>query len=737
MYNDNMIIKQSEIAHMFHGHDTLQDRITSVFLSPMFGSTIELTIRLLSIVIVAVVFAWKSSLVVSLLYEIDTSSTVNEDDHYLTLSKTNAYKNAEKVFGELMSYGLKPYIIYAHIMTAYILYLSGVRFVFTVLSFVFKDLDLNSMNIFISNTAYYYQNSFILEAHDKINKIKSFRDLLYAIIYSLLTTCICIYQINQFCKIDIIDLLEMLTPFVLIAIYIYSQAKSVDLNAPSKPFSIEELNRQIIAKPYISKVYQNECNDLKSIYINFGMLKPMFVIMVIYTIFGILKELFYNVKQKINDLRKKKIEFSLILTNYFLGFVYMIMIILSMNNIEIYFQSAIYLFKNYDIIAGTITSPSDMKKLHNFSQVDCIKVAIPKLIYLNTPGSLINESIETKVFYRELQELLYSGKNIEAIKYVEKSPTKLLKDTICEAIEKPSSTVLQDIYINMEKGIMSFVVIDKEKNSIKEFTIESDNGIIFQIKADSGQGKSTIINSIMGITKSLGSTINGKPSRFVGATMPHTTPSKPPSGMQLIPIYTDFLNEFVLSFSLLENFKIADPSITEEELIEYLKAFNMPQYETSINDMYSSLSFSKGQLVRMRIIRAISALNRIIKQNELKSFIFLADEPFDALDDTNKEIVMKTIKEYTSKYNLTFLGTDHSSTLSDNADIIGKIEDKTIKFFIKNDTNQEILAKDIQFDGDNQIIINGHRITCKDITKEELIEKYVYDELKEEVNTII
>ena len=133
----------------------------------------------------------------------------------------------------------------------------------------------------------------------------------------------------------------------------------------------------------------------------------------------------------------------------------------------------------------------------------------------------------------------------------------------------------------------------------------------------------------------------------------------------------------------------------EERTVEELMMLHCPakglfdrerfEYEREYDTLFTGLGFQKED--KKRSVAAFSggqktkiALIRLLLE---KPDILILDEPFDALDKTSREILVKYLEEFMSGPHHTLIYTSHSPEFEDFADIIYEIDDHKLVEHVK------------------------------------------------------
>lgn len=200
--------------------------------------------------------------------------------------------------------------------------------------------------------------------------------------------------------------------------------------------------------------------------------------------------------------------------------------------------------------------------------------------------------------------------------------------------------------------------VSKKFKNVELFShvnVTFEQGKKIQIKGVNGSGKSVLLKMIVGYSGcDEGSVIvDGKVIR---------------KDVDFIPDAGVMINapEFIGNMSGLDNLLyLADirKRVTKEEVMQYVEQFGLT---ADIEKKYRT--YSLGMKQKMRIIQAVM---------EKPSYLIL-DEPFDALDNKGRAMVIDILNDYMKSGERTLLFTSHMSETDGLADIVYEIEDKNL-----------------------------------------------------------
>ena len=206
------------------------------------------------------------------------------------------------------------------------------------------------------------------------------------------------------------------------------------------------------------------------------------------------------------------------------------------------------------------------------------------------------------------------------------------------------------VNLSMKATSLSFdgeLVLDK-------ISLDFPAGNTIAIVGESGAGKSTIIDLILGLLKPSEGEINVN-----GAPLSQYSIEK---WRKMIGFVSQ--DTFLLHSSVRENIAWSNPGCTEEQIIEAARKAHAHDFIAQMNEGYDTiigdrgLRLSGGQRQRLGLARALLG----------KKEILLLDEPTSALDSHSEEFVMRTIEARNNK--ATKIIVAHRLSTIQNADLI-------------------------------------------------------------------
>ena len=201
--------------------------------------------------------------------------------------------------------------------------------------------------------------------------------------------------------------------------------------------------------------------------------------------------------------------------------------------------------------------------------------------------------------------------------------------------------------INMSKKYKELELFDNVNLSILE-------GKKILIKGLNGSGKSVLLKLLVGYAKP-----NKGYIKVDGKIIGKNIDFLPNSGVSINA--PEFLNNLSGLDNLLTLASIRGIA-TKESITNFAKTLGL---DTSLNKKYST--YSLGMKQKMRLIQALM---------DNPEYLIL-DEPFDALDEKSKTVVVKLLSDYTEN-DKTLIFTSHDKEDLDFADIVYEIKDKNL-----------------------------------------------------------
>ena len=233
-----------------------------------------------------------------------------------------------------------------------------------------------------------------------------------------------------------------------------------------------------------------------------------------------------------------------------------------------------------------------------------------------------------------------------------------------------------DISLKKVKGVIEFKNVyfgyPNERKILKNFNLKLEPNRKIAIVGRSGQGKSTMFNLLTRVFDvNKGSiTLDGVDIR----DLDEKTLRKNISIIRQEP--------FIFNRTILDNFKVVNKKIKQDEVREYTKKAYLDDYISSLPKKYNTLlgeggvNLSGGQKQRLSIARTLTKDTKVI----------LFDEATSALDNSSQEYIKKTINNLVEDHTVIIVA-HRLSTIID-ADVIYVVEGGKI---VGEGTHDELL----------------------------------------------
>lgn len=259
---------------------------------------------------------------------------------------------------------------------------------------------------------------------------------------------------------------------------------------------------------------------------------------------------------------------------------------------------------------------------------------------------------------------------------------------IMEVVELPREKLKDDdIVKKMERNIVKtgaavelknihFTYLNSNKNVLHNATIEAKPSEIVALVGPSGEGKSTMMKLILGLT-------NPEEGRAIlkdGSGLECNISASTRKLMAYVP-----QEKTMFSGTIAENMRLVKMDATDEEIIESLKVACAWDFVSALpQGIYSKIGergsgFSEGQNQRLSIARAILR----------NSPILLLDEATSALDVVTERRVLKNIMKLNEKR--TCIVTTHRPSVLTMCDRVYKIAKTEVNKVSKDEVEQMIV----------------------------------------------
>lgn len=279
---------------------------------------------------------------------------------------------------------------------------------------------------------------------------------------------------------------------------------------------------------------------------------------------------------------------------------------------------------------------------------------------------IINNTLQVSSF---LIIFLYKNKVLNLIKYISEIREKLADGKVSAArvfdiisYKSFSKENYGTIKANNIKGNIEFKNVEFQYNSNKLFknlNLKIESNKMIAIVGRSGEGKSTILKLI-----SKGYSVDGGEILIDNYNINDLSEKTIKDNISVVSQLP-----YIFNLSIKDNIKLANPTATDEEIIEVCKKAQIHDiidqmekgYDTIVGE--NGVILSGGQKQRIAIARAL------IK----KSKIILLDEATSSLDNSNQEKIKNVIKKLSKDHTVIIVAHRLSTIVdSDNIFVVNK-----------------------------------------------------------------
>lgn len=228
------------------------------------------------------------------------------------------------------------------------------------------------------------------------------------------------------------------------------------------------------------------------------------------------------------------------------------------------------------------------------------------------------------------------------------------------------------------KGLIEFKNVTfnypNEDVTLNKFNMTVEPNKKIAIVGSSGQGKSTLFNLITRIFDPTSGTIT-----LDGIDLKDLTEEELRHHISIIR-----QEPFIFNRTILDNFKLINPHITEKEVKKYAKLAYIDDYIESLPKGYDTLlgeggvNLSGGQKQRLSIARTLSKDAKVI----------LFDEATSALDNNSQEYIKKAIDGLVKDHTIIIVA--HRLSTIQDADVIHVVDNGKI---VASGTHDELMKK--------------------------------------------
>ncbi|MEG1411449.1 MAG: ABC transporter ATP-binding protein [Terrisporobacter sp.] len=255
---------------------------------------------------------------------------------------------------------------------------------------------------------------------------------------------------------------------------------------------------------------------------------------------------------------------------------------------------------------------------------------------------------------------------------VELPREKTKDDDKIEIMEKNIETTGASVKINN----VDFTYLNSEKKVFEDATIEANPSEIIALVGPSGEGKSTMMRLILGLTNPKG----GQAVIQDGCGLECEISASTRKLMAYVP-----QEKTMFSGTIAENMRLVKMDATEEEIVDALKVACAYDFIEKLSEgIYSEIGergagFSEGQNQRLSIARALLR----------NSPILLLDEATSALDVVTERRVLKNIMKLNEKR--TCIVTTHRPSVLTMCDRVYKIASSEVNKVSRDEVEQMIV----------------------------------------------
>lgn len=393
------------------------------------------------------------------------------------------------------------------------------------------------------------------------------------------------------------------------------------------------------------------------------------LIMIICSIFLVIAIL--KIGKKMASYKKKEIEVTENLNNYF-GETFSSIKTLHIFNIQ---KERRKIFDDYNADELSVsTKYFDAQSLLTPVRLTTRYFIIFLILYLCLKGKVANVDIGIiylvvsyiDKFFEPLGNMLYHYEDIQKGKISMSRINELMNnDENIENIYK--GEVAENLYGNIKFSNVSFAYVDG-KSILENVNFSINKGEKIALVGETGAGKTTIINLILGFYK-----INSGNIIFDGKNIDDISLESLRKNISFIQ-----QNPYVFNDTIKRNITVNNKSnISDEKIIDILKSVGLYNkvinFKNGIYECVSDNSFSKGEKQLLAFARAIAK----------ETSIYIFDEPTSNIDIENEQKIKNIINEVLK--NATIIVIAHRPTTIEIVDKVFKLKNK--KVVVQNKDN--------------------------------------------------
>lgn len=386
------------------------------------------------------------------------------------------------------------------------------------------------------------------------------------------------------------------------------------------------------------------------------------LIMIICSIFLVIAIL--KIGKRMARYKKKEIEVTENLNNYF-GETFSSIKTLHIFNIQ---NERRKIFNDYNIDELKISNKYfDSQSFLTPVRATTRYFIIFLILYLCLQGKIANVDIGIiylvvsyiDKFFEPLGNMLYHYEDIQKGKISMARIDELMdKDENIENIYK--GAIAEKLYGNIKFSNVSFSYVE-EKNILENINFSINKGEKIALVGETGAGKTTIINLILGFYK-----INSGNIMFDGKNIDDISLESLRKNISFIQ-----QNPYVFNDTIKRNIIVNNESnLSDEKIIDILKLVGLYNkvinFKDGIYECVNDNSFSKGEKQLLAFARAIAK----------ETSIYIFDEPTSNIDIENEKKIKKIINDVLK--NATIIIIAHRPATIDNVDRVFRVKNKKV-----------------------------------------------------------
>lgn len=289
------------------------------------------------------------------------------------------------------------------------------------------------------------------------------------------------------------------------------------------------------------------------------------------------------------------------------------------------------------------------------------------ILYLCLQGKIANVDIGIiylvvnyiDKFFEPLGNMLYHYEDIQKGKISMFRIDELMgKDENIENIYK--GEIAEKLYGNIKFSNVSFSYVE-EKNILENINFSINKGEKIALVGETGAGKTTIINLILGFYK-----INSGNIMFDGKNIDDISLESLRKNISFIQQKPYVFNDTIKRNIIVNN----ESNISDEKIIDILKLVGLynkvTNFKNGIYECVNDNSFSKGEKQLLAFARAIAK----------ETSIYIFDEPTSNVDIENEKKIKKIINDVLK--NATIIIIAHRPATIDNVDRVFRVKNKKV-----------------------------------------------------------